>query len=145
MRLSPQTSAEDIIERLGSRVTKGRVELLSVLLASHTPLTAQELLAKLSHSLNKTTLYRALDDFVEKGEVKKVYLQGDAVRYEVLRHDYHHHHIVCSVCGVIEDVGQCNQVSIQKEVLHHSALFGTISSHTLEFVGVCRKCQKKQK
>jgi len=127
----------------GYRVTEGRVELLTLLRNSLEPLTASEIHLRMNHSIDKATLYRALEDFVVSKIVAKVNLQDGVAYYELLHLDHHHHHIVCENCGKIEDIESCDQVSLQKKVLRSSKHFKIVNSHSLEFFGLCHACCKK--
>ena len=69
--------------------------------------------------------------------VKEIRLRDREVRYE-LSNCEHHHHLVCEKCGDIEDVALCEE-AILKEVKKQSHF--KIDSHTLEFFGLCEKCQ----
>lgn len=122
-------------------MTEGRVDILVTLKSFHKPLTALQLHEKVS--CDKVTLYRALEDFAQKGIVKKITLQGRALYYEFAHEDHHHHHIVCTDCGSIEDIEACNETSLQSTVLARSQSFVSIASHSLEFFGLCKMCFKK--
>ena len=132
-----------ILKDSGFRVTKGRVMLLSILRNTHSPFTANALHKKLQGKIDKVTLYRALEDFVEVNIVTKVNLMEGVMHYEFSHHDHHHHHIVCEKCGKIEDIESCDQQRLQKETLAHSQYFKIINSHSLEFFGICNACCKK--
>jgi len=67
---------------------------------------------------------------------------GLAWTMHILIPESHHHHIVCEQCGALEDIENCNQVSLQKEILKHSKSFKVINSHSLEFFGICKNCGK---
>jgi len=122
-------------------VTKGRVSMLVFLSRSSKPLTASEIQKGMGHTIDKVTLYRALEDFEKSKIITKVNLHGAATYYELIHEGHHHHHIVCEKCGRIEDIENCNQGSLQKEILKRSKSFVTISSHSLEFFGICKSCK----
>lgn len=134
---------KQLLKEHGYRVTEGRLHLLSVLRSTHTPRTANELYKHLHTKIDKVTLYRALEDFAQSKIVTKVNLVEGVMHYEFLHKDHHHHHIVCEVCGKIEDIESCDQTSLLKETLSHSKQFKVINSHALEFFGVCISCSKK--
>jgi Fe2+ or Zn2+ uptake regulation protein len=129
---------EEILKVHGYRVTTGRVAILSAIKKSSKPLTALQLQEILS--CDKVTLYRALDDFVHSKIISEVSLKGRALYYEFNHHDHHHHHIVCTRCGVIEDIKDCNEKVLQKTALKLTTSFEQVTSHSLEFFGVCKKC-----
>jgi Fur family ferric uptake transcriptional regulator len=106
------------------------------------PLSAGDIQKQLVHKMDKVTLYRALEDFAISKIIAKINLQDTATYYEFLHEDHHHHHIVCEKCGKIEDIKNCNQHDIQKEVINSSKSFKIINSHSLEFFGICNTCRK---
>lgn len=133
---------EELLHEYGYRITPARVALLIFLSRSKKPLTAGDIQKEMNHKMDKVTLYRALEDFATSKIIAKVNLQSTATYYEFLHENHHHHHIVCEKCGKIEDVENCNQTNLQKEVLSHSKSFISINSHSLEFFGICKACNK---
>ncbi len=61
-------------------------------------------LLSLSPGLAQSSAYRNLVDLESIGVVRRVPGGGDLSRYE-LSEDIigHHHHMICTVCGVVED------------------------------------------
>ena len=133
---------EDLLKEHGYRVTKGRVTLLSFLMHRNRPLSVGDIQKDIDYTLDKVTLYRALEDFTSSKIVTKINLQDSATYYEFLHKDHHHHHIICEKCGKIEDIENCNQTNLQKEVFKSSKYFSVINSHSLEFFGICKACCK---
>lgn len=133
---------EDLLKKHLYRVTPGRVVLLIFLRHAKKPLTVGDIQKQLDFAMNKVTLYRALEDFTQSKVIAKISLRNVATYYEFIHADHHHHHIVCEQCGALEDIENCNQVSLQKEILKHSKRFKVINSHSLEFFGICKNCGK---
>ena len=101
-------SAHDAGERIrgaGLRVTESRRAVLEALeVRSHA--SADELFALVARSVPNTSLqsvYNALGDFVDAGLVRRIEPAGRPGLFE-LRVDDNHHHLICSVCGAVEDV-----------------------------------------
>lgn len=133
---------ETILKEHSYRVTPGRVGLLLFLKRAKKPLSVGDIQTQLDYQIDKVTLYRALEDFVQSKIVAKISLRDTATYYEFVHDDHHHHHIVCERCGKIEDIESCDADSLQKEILKHSKSFKVINSHSLEFFGVCKECNK---
>ena len=133
---------EELLREHGYRITPARIALLSFLSHLKKPLTAADIQKDMVYKMDKVTLYRALEDFVQSKIVGKINLHDNVTHYEFLHNGHHHHHIVCEKCGKIEDIEHCNQASLQKEVLKHSKNFTVINSHSLEFFGICKVCSK---
>ncbi|MBP6949028.1 MAG: transcriptional repressor [Candidatus Pacebacteria bacterium] len=132
--------SEAILKDNGYRVTSGRIALLTFLRNIKKPVTVKDVQEELTYSIDKVTLYRALEDFTQSKIVIKINLQSPVTYYEFLYKDHHHHHIICEKCGKIEDITTCNQHSLQKEMLTKSHNFKSITSHSLEFFGICKTC-----
>jgi Fur family ferric uptake transcriptional regulator len=133
---------EELLREHGYRVTPGRVALLVFLNRAKKPLNAGEIQKEMDYKMDKVTLYRALEDLSLSKIIVKINLQDTATYYEFLHKDHHHHHVVCEKCGKIEDIENCNQTNLQKEIIKHSKNFTAINSHSLEFFGICKTCSK---
>ena len=133
----------DISRELRSRsfrATNGRVRLLELLHKAGTPLSIREIRRRWSGArIDQATLYRTLTDLSEAGVVKHLNLNSGIAHFEYTPGSPHHHHIVCTKCGHIEDIDTCAPL-IARTVLKKSLDFASISSHNLEFFGLCSKC-----
>lgn len=143
MKSKELLACEELLQEHGYRITSGRLELLLFLKHSKNPLTAGEIQKGMRQKMDKVTLYRALEDFTTSKIVGKIHLQNRSTYYEFLHKDHHHHHIVCESCGKIEDIIHCEQTNLQRVILKSSKNFSNISSHSLEFFGICKICSKK--
>jgi Fe2+ or Zn2+ uptake regulation protein len=93
---------------------------------------------KLKKSLDEATVYRALEALASSGIIRRVDLGHSHAHYEFEKS--HHHHIVCTDCGVVEDI---EVISVEKELekmTGSSKQFKSIYSHNLEFFGSCKSC-----
>lgn len=119
----------------GIRNTKARQAILKVVVNS--PKTVDEIKSALEGVVHQATVYRSLEEFLTHGILTRI----DSPRgflYELSTH--HHHHVVCGSCGTIEKVSVCIPQSAARAVLTQSKHFGTLTGHTLEFSGICKKC-----
>ena len=89
---------------------------------------------------NKTTIYREINLLKEEGLILEIQLNEKNKRYE-LASKKHHHHIVCVNCNKIEDVVLENDLKDQEKKISKNKKFKIIN-HSLEFFGICDKCQK---
>lgn len=102
------TPAIDPAERLraaGLRVTEPRRAVVEAL-HERAHASADELYAIVARSLPGTSLqsvYNALGDFADAGLVRRIEPAGRPGLFE-LRVADNHHHLICSVCGAVEDV-----------------------------------------
>lgn len=129
-------SHEQLLRKNGLRATPQRIALLRALERAHKPQTAEELHAKTDADL--VTIYRNLQSLAAAGVVREVRFKDASVRYE-LSHG-HHHHIVCTSCGVIEELESCDTSSLDRQTLEASKKFSRINEHALEFFGLCKSC-----
>lgn len=123
----------------GERITGTREQILNILLSAKEPISANNILKKLSGT-NKTTVYRFLDKLVEHQVVEEVNLGGKATKYEIKRD--HHHHLVCKKCSEVNKIvskdleKKMNDLESEMQKQHN---FKQIE-HVLEFYGYCVKC-----
>ena len=127
-----------MIQEKGQRFTPQKKEVFCVL--QKKPQTVIEILTVLKSkrsAIDKATVYRILTGFKELGIVKEIHLGDKEVRFELAGGE-HHHHLICEECGSIEDVSLSEDV-ILKEVEKQTPF--QIKRHSLEFFGICKKCQ----
>ncbi|MEP7166842.1 MAG: transcriptional repressor [Candidatus Woesebacteria bacterium] len=83
-----------------------------------------------SLSVNKTTIYRALEKLVESGKICKQVFRDDQLMYEL--RDSHHDHLVCETCGKVEAISCVTNTPHKIKDFavnhHHTTLFGTCSN-----------------
>src|ERR1700722_17768992 len=99
---------ETLLRERGFKATAGRIALLEALWAASAPLSVQaiaQILKKEKASIDEATLYRALEALAGAGIVRRIDLGHSHAHYEFEKK--HHHHLVCTDCGVVEDVEDC--------------------------------------
>jgi Fur family transcriptional regulator, ferric uptake regulator len=129
------------LQTKGLKATTFRLQLMSLLTHTSHPLSAQEIRTKWKEGrIDSVTLYRALDALVEASLVRCVDLQHGHVDYEIIAGGEHHHHLVCTGCGTIEDFIGCPAETIEKLALKRSSTFASVKEHSFEFFGTCKTC-----
>lgn len=132
-----------ILRKAGLKTTVPRLAILKVLEKDRLPVNAEHVHRKVGRlDVNEATVYRTLASFEKKGIVRRVDLRKDSAHYE-LASARHHHHIVCTDCGTIEDFESCQIGKVSDRVLSQSSHFSVISEHALELFGLCNRCVKK--
>ncbi len=129
------------LKETGYKLTTPRIEILKVLSVKN-PLSAQEVFEHLKTkglNIDLVTAYRTLELFKDLGFIQKVQFQDKTARYELIKENEHHHHLVCIKCGNIEDI-EISEESFVKQIEKQSAF--KIQRHALEFFGFCTKCQE---
>jgi Fe2+ or Zn2+ uptake regulation protein len=132
--------AEALLKDKGLRATPHRVALLAALYASSRPVSAEEMHKKISGA-DLVTIYRNLQSLAAHGLAREVRFKDSTVRYEAA--GLHHHHLVCTTCGIVDELPECDIHLLEKEVLKKSDTFASIDEHQLEFFGTCTVCAKR--
>lgn len=95
--------AEERLRNSGLRVTPQRVAVLLALDGSNHP-TAEFLIRKVRKkysNISAGAIYHILDSFLNKGVINRVYIPGDAKRFDAILRE--HHHLYDSESNRIED------------------------------------------
>lgn len=138
---------DDVATRLRrgrQRYTPARRALVELLHDLDRPHTTQELLDA-DPSMSQSSLYRNLSVLEHADVVRRLTGSDDAARFE-LAEDVtgdHHHHLVCSRCGTIEDIEVAPRVedAMHEAVDHAAGERGfTTEFHRLELLGTCADC-----
>jgi Fur family transcriptional regulator, ferric uptake regulator len=127
----------------GHKITNVRKEVVVMFSQADKPLTAKELhkaLKTIGLSVNKTTVYRELQFLTDEGYLVEVHLNPKEASYESTDL-IHHHHLICEICGKIDNVTNCLAEELETDVLKKKGF--KIVRHSLEFYGTCADCSKK--
>ena len=131
------------LARLGQRLTEKRASIVEVLATQERPLTIPEIREQ-RPDLPQSSLYRNLVVLEEAGVVRRVVTHDEFARYELGEaFTGHHHHLVCSRCGLVEDVPASPGLERSVAAAIAGAAEATgfrIDHHRLDLVGVCRSC-----
>jgi Fe2+ or Zn2+ uptake regulation protein len=136
------TKSIGILRDAGYKATPGRLLMLDVLKRAHQPLTVPELQARLPrHRLDTVTLYRTLALLQKINLVRAINISAGITHYELVP-AAEHHHIVCTNCHRVADVTNCCVAhDMDRQALKQSG-FAQITTHALEFFGLCQKCNQ---
>lgn len=130
----------------GQRYTPGRRALIDVLSAAGRPLTVPEITRNAdTQGLPQSSTYRNLTVLVEGGVVRRVSSGAGHDRFE-LAEDLagHHHHILCTSCGVVADVPASPRLerAVAEAARVASAESGfEVAGHRVDLVGLCGTCR----
>ena len=138
----------EIEGRLGEheiRYTRGRRSVVTALASSDGPKSAAALHTQIGLTVPLSSLYRTLSVLEETGVVAHHFSVSGVTRYELA--DWlqgHHHHVVCTNCGSVDDVSLPQSVESRVDALvdEISAVASfSPSDHELEIHGLCAGCQ----
>jgi Fur family ferric uptake transcriptional regulator len=125
----------------GYKLTHARLTVLRVLEQSGGHLTSTELLERVSavdEGIGRASVFRALDLFTRLSLVRPTYIDSSITPTYVLMPDGHHHHIICTRCGVVIEFEDCGLAPLKGEL--EQRLNVQLSGHLLEFYGLCHNC-----
>lgn len=129
------------IKASGGRRTKVRQAVVAALSREGELVSASELLSRLERvgvPADRTTVYRELAFLKKSGIVREVGILGRPSLFEI--EGEHHHHLVCLDCGTHRPVKIPPALCEQEKRLGKKEEF-KITGHSLEFYGLCKKCQ----
>jgi len=137
-----ETAARRLQEQ-HQRLTPARTRLLDVLSQAGHPLTIAEILEG-AHGLAQSSVYRNLVVLEQAGVVHRLVTHDEFARFE-LAEDLtgHHHHLVCSNCGRVDDLPASEGLerSVAAAVAEAARKAGfTTERHRLDLVGLCAQC-----
>lgn len=135
-----QKDIMDNLKSAGVKKTPARLAVIKYLKKVKSPVDVEKIMEEVNkeNEINKATIYRILDLYTKKGIVDKVEFGEGKYRYEL--QDKHHHHLVCTNCGRVEDVEVEKITEIESRIKDKKGFL--IKSHSLEFFGLCRNCQR---
>lgn len=143
MNAETHETIREQLRRTRQRYTAGRQHLVDLLLELDRPVTIPELL-EAGADQAQSSLYRNLAILEQCGVVRRLASVDDVARYELDEElTEHHHHLVCSACGRIDDITLSEEL---ERSLHRAAGAASrehgyaVETHRLELVGTCGGC-----
>ncbi|WP_445486678.1 Fur family transcriptional regulator [Niallia sp. 03133] len=131
-----------ILKENNIRLTPQRIELIHILSTGNKHWTVDEIYQILNESMPSvsiTTVYNNIKLFCELDLVKEIQFGEGLSKYEWKKED--HYHIVCNSCGEMKDVWYPELKEV--EVFAESISKFHISSHNLQFYGICKECAEE--
>lgn len=116
---------------------------MELLVGLDRPATIPELLAQ-GAGQSQSSLYRNLAILEQCGVVRRIASIDDVARYELDEtFTGHHHHVVCHVCGRVDDVTlppTLEQALSRASEAAQAQRDFEVTSHRVAFVGTCGEC-----
>lgn len=138
------TEIERRLAATDQRFTKVRTHVIDALRRAGRPITADEILAA-TPGLSQSSLYRNLAVFEAAGVVVRLQSADGRARFELSEElAGHHHHLICTRCGAIDDVALPDDLegkldAVLSKVAATSGF--AMDHHRLDVVGLCRDCR----
>jgi Fe2+ or Zn2+ uptake regulation protein len=125
------------------RYTGSRKSLVAILARAGQPMSMPEILA--AARLPQSSAYRNLTVLEGAGVVRRIVTHDDFYRYE-LAEDLtgHHHHLVCEICGLVEDftLSKGLEASLESALAKTAFKRGlAVGGHRVDVYGVCHQCR----
>jgi len=143
---SPVLDDASTAERLaaaGERVTRQRLLVADALAAHARQITAQDLFDRLRRReprIGRATVFRTLEALVAAGVARRLEQDGHVYGYVACRPE-HHHHLACSRCGRVEEIGEQYIAPVADRLAHDLGF--TIDDARLDFYGLCADCRSR--
>lgn len=144
MSRNPSTrTAEALAEILrgrGFRLTPQRLAVIRALAAGRHP-TAEEVHTSLARdypSMSLATVYKTIALLKAQGLILEIDFGARDNRYDILR-PYPHPHAVCTRCGAVADPRDPDLAALTAQVARDTGF--EITSHRLDFFGLCPQCR----
>jgi Fur family ferric uptake transcriptional regulator len=142
-RTGMASSAQELLLAHGIRATRQRQQVLEVLSAEPNDATAQEIFESLrarGESTGLATVYRTLALLSERGAVDALMHRPGEICYRLCS-DKHHHHLTCSECHQVVELGECElEPWLERLGVAHGF---TVTGHAIEVTGLCRDCRRR--
>lgn len=132
-----------MIERLemrGHRITSSRRRVLDAVLSQQGHFTVDDILRS-TRKVGRATVFRTMKILQDLNIVCRVLLDDGTLHYR-LSTGRHHHHLVCTNCGRVEDFSNCDVNALVREL--QQATSYEIEGHWLEVYGRCQACRLLQ-
>ncbi len=131
----------DRLRRKSARVTGARRAILEVLRRQTHPMAIHEIYSALDRHCDLATVYRSIHLLEKTAMVKRFDLGDGRARFELLIEgdDGHHHHLVCTRCAGVIEVGECSMHALEEKIAARNGFKAV--THKLEFFGICPECQ----
>jgi Fur family ferric uptake transcriptional regulator len=129
-----------ILKTADLKQTQKRKLIISILETATSPLTAEEIMEFSSKEVKMSfsTVYRALNALADKHIVTKTVHQDGKLYYKIQTHS-HQHVLKCIKCNECISIDACPLESLETNLSKETSY--KITGHSLEFFGICPKCQ----
>jgi Fur family peroxide stress response transcriptional regulator len=140
MTVDSSKSFREICQENGIPVTHQRQVLYEVMKSMHGHPSPEEVYAKVKKkipAISLATVYKNIHLFVESGVFREVSMHHGTVRVEM--NGEVHHHMVCSKCKAITDIGEKELGLVAK--LNRLPGGFLVERYAVDVIGVCAECQ----
>ena len=140
MLVNESRSFRELCQEHGIAVTHQRQVLYEVMKTMHGHPSPEEVYARVKKkvpAISLATVYKNIHLFVESGVFREVSMHHGSVRVEM--NGAAHHHMVCSKCKGITDIGEKELGLVAKRDRLPGGFL--VERYAVDVIGVCAKCQ----
>ena len=130
------------LRQCGYKLTPQRLAVIRAITSSQDHLTPAIIYKKVHQdhpNIGLVTIYRTLEILDELELICELHGRGICRSYTISTPE-HHHHLICSNCGIVIDSTGHDLSELEQGLSKESGF--RIDGHLLEFFGLCQACQK---
>ncbi|WP_035351291.1 Fur family transcriptional regulator [Edaphobacter aggregans] len=139
--MQASTNFRQLCAQHGIAVTHQRQVLFEVMQAMEGHPSPEEVYARVKKkvpSISLATVYKNIHLLVESGIFRKMSIHHGSVRVEMNSEE--HHHMVCSKCKAITDIGEKELGLVPKRRSLSDGFL--VERYAVDVIGLCAKCQQ---
>ncbi len=128
------------------RFSRQRDAIVKAFTASGRHMTVDELYEcarRYDPRIGFTTVWRTLKIMEAEGLATSSKYHDGHTRYEYMQGLTHHDHLICRVCGAIEEFASPKIEALQVRIARSHRF--TLTSHKMELYGICAACARRDK
>lgn len=138
-----QARIRELFETRNLRLTQRRREVLEILLASHQPLGAYDILELMNQTgegarVAPPIVYRALDFLMQAGVIHRIESKNAYISCARPGHRYGAQFLICRDCDRVAELDNSDRDLLAKA----DNLGFSVDHSVIEITGVCAECQK---
>ena len=133
------------LRKKGYRLSPQRLAILKILAQSREHPSVAQIRAMIKADFSTTspaTVYKNVSLLKSMGEVLELGFGNKSSRYDGYN-PHPHPHVICNCCGRIVDPEYKAMARLSREISRKTGF--RITSHRLDFFGLCSECQNKKK
>ena len=142
MLVQKDRSFRELCQKNGIAVTHQRQVLFEVMRTMHGHPSPEEVYVRVKKkvpAISLATVYKNIHLFLDSGIFREVSLHHGSLRVEM--NEAAHHHLVCSRCKTITDIGE-KELGLASGRGKLAGGF-LVERYAVDVIGVCAKCQAR--
>lgn len=128
------------------KMTFARINIIKQIVEINDHFNADDIYDELKErqsKISRASVYRTIALLLKNGLIKEVPHNDKKTKYEFVKDDTHHDHMICIRCGRIIEFKNDDIEYMQKKVCEKYDFI--LKEHNMELRGLCKKCYEKRK